>query len=103
MAARLLGWMAIAVLLQTQLADACGGASVQAAPLRAASFAVSDDAPSVGITFLGHASFLIETPDHVRIVTDYNDAFRPADPPDIATMNHAHITHYSDDPDPRIK
>jgi L-ascorbate metabolism protein UlaG (beta-lactamase superfamily) len=27
----------------------------------------------------------------------------PEDPPDIATMNHAHSTHYTDHPDPRIK
>jgi len=54
------------------------------------------------ITFLGHASFLIETPDGVRAVTDYNGFNVPADPPDIATMNHAHSTHYTDYPDPRI-
>jgi L-ascorbate metabolism protein UlaG (beta-lactamase superfamily) len=53
------------------------------------------------ITFLGHASFLIETPGGVRAVTDYN-ANVPAEPPDIATMNHAHSTHYTDHPDPRI-
>lgn len=55
------------------------------------------------ITFLGHASFLIETPHGVRVVTDYNGVNVPEDPPDIATMNHAHSTHYTDHPDPRIK
>jgi L-ascorbate metabolism protein UlaG (beta-lactamase superfamily) len=55
------------------------------------------------ITFLGHASFLIETPRGVTAVTDYNGVNIPADPPDIATMNHAHSTHYTDHPDPRIK
>jgi L-ascorbate metabolism protein UlaG (beta-lactamase superfamily) len=54
------------------------------------------------ITFLGHASFLIETPGGVRAVTDYNGYNVPTDPPDIATMNHAHSTHYTDHPDPRI-
>jgi L-ascorbate metabolism protein UlaG (beta-lactamase superfamily) len=54
------------------------------------------------ITFLGHASFLIETPGGVRAVTDYNGTNVPAEPPDIATMNHAHSTHYTDHPDPRI-
>ena len=57
---------------------------------------------TVTITFLGHASFLIETPGGVRVVTDYNGANVPAQPPDIATMNHAHSTHYTDYPDPRI-
>jgi L-ascorbate metabolism protein UlaG (beta-lactamase superfamily) len=55
------------------------------------------------ITFLGHASFLIETPGGVRAVTDYNGYNVPLDPPDIATMNHAHSTHYTDYPDPRIR
>ena len=58
---------------------------------------------TLAITFLGHASFLIETPDSVRAVTDYNGYNVPADPPDIATMNHAHSTHYTDYPDPRIR
>jgi L-ascorbate metabolism protein UlaG (beta-lactamase superfamily) len=58
---------------------------------------------SVRLTFVGHATFLIESPQGVRIATDYNDFVRPAVLPDIATMNHAHITHYTDNPDPGIK
>jgi L-ascorbate metabolism protein UlaG (beta-lactamase superfamily) len=58
---------------------------------------------TVTITFLGHASFLIETPGGVRAVTDYNGVNVPREPPDIATMNHAHSTHYTDYPDPRIR
>lgn len=55
------------------------------------------------ITFLGHASFLIETPGGARAITDYNGINVPVEPPDIATMNHAHSTHYIDNPDPRIR
>lgn len=62
--------------------------------------AAGDDA--VAITFLGHASFQIETPAGVRVVTDYNGVNIPAAPPDIATMNHAHSTHYTLHPDPHI-
>jgi L-ascorbate metabolism protein UlaG (beta-lactamase superfamily) len=58
---------------------------------------------TVTITFLGHASFLIASPGGVRAVTDYNGVNVPAEPPDIATMNHAHSTHYTDHPDPRIR
>ena len=58
---------------------------------------------TVTISFLGHASFLIESPGGVRAVTDYNGRNVPSDPPDIATMNHAHPTHYTDHPDPRIR
>jgi L-ascorbate metabolism protein UlaG (beta-lactamase superfamily) len=57
----------------------------------------------VRLTFLGHATFLIESPQLVRIATDYNDYIRPPVMPDIVTMNHAHNTHYSDHPDPAIK
>ena len=55
------------------------------------------------LTFIGHSTFLIESPAGVRIATDYNDYVRAAVTPDIATMNRAHSTHYSDDPDPAIK
>ena len=58
---------------------------------------------TITITFLGHSSFLIETPGGVRAVTDYNGYNAPAVPPDIATMNHAHSSHYTDHPDPRIR
>jgi L-ascorbate metabolism protein UlaG (beta-lactamase superfamily) len=56
----------------------------------------------VRITYSGHSTFLIESPQLVRIATDYNDYVRPPILPDIATMNHAHSTHYTDRPDPRI-
>ena len=56
----------------------------------------------VGLTFLGHASFLIESPEGVTAVTDYNGYLRPPFPPDIVTMNVAHDTHYTDHPDPAI-
>src|ERR1700733_7942337 len=57
----------------------------------------------VRITYIGHATFLIESPELVRIATDYNDYVKPPVVPDIATMNHAHDTHYTDHPDPAIK
>src|SRR6202035_3312319 len=61
------------------------------------------DPDQVRITFVGHATFLIESPQLVRIATDYNDYVRPPILPDIITMNHAHDTHYTDHPDPAIK
>ena len=39
----------------------------------------------------------------MSIATDYNDYVRPSVLPDIVTMNHAHSTHYTDNPDPGIK
>jgi L-ascorbate metabolism protein UlaG (beta-lactamase superfamily) len=57
----------------------------------------------VGLTFVGHATFVIETPQGVRIATDYSDGTRPPVVPDVATMNKAHSTHFSYRPDPGIK
>ncbi len=57
----------------------------------------------VGVTFVGHATFVIESAGGIRAATDYNDHVRPAVPPDIATMNKAHTTHFTVRPDPRIK
>jgi L-ascorbate metabolism protein UlaG (beta-lactamase superfamily) len=56
----------------------------------------------VGLTFVGHSTFLIETPEGVRIATDYSDGTRPRVPPDVATMNKAHSTHFSHQPDSAI-
>ena len=57
----------------------------------------------VSLSFVGHATFLIETPQGGRIATDYNDATRPPVTPDVATMNKAHSTHFSTRPEPGIK
>ena len=65
--------------------------------------AALSDAPAMTITFLGHASFLIETPGGVTAVTDYSGDFTPREPPDLVTMNHAHTTHFTMAPDPRIR
>jgi L-ascorbate metabolism protein UlaG (beta-lactamase superfamily) len=56
----------------------------------------------VRISYVGHSTFLIESPRLVRIATDYNDYVTPPVRPDIVTMNHAHSTHYTDSPDPKI-
>jgi L-ascorbate metabolism protein UlaG (beta-lactamase superfamily) len=58
--------------------------------------------PTVRISFLGHASFLIETPNNVRAITDYSGAYATGLPADIVTMNHAHPSHYTLQSDPRI-
>ncbi len=57
----------------------------------------------VSLTYIGHSTFLIESPKGVSIATDYNDYVRPSAIPTIATMNLAHDTHHTMSPDPRIK
>lgn len=60
------------------------------------------DPDDVRITYVTHATFRIETAGGVTIVTDYAGVAGQGRMPDIATMNHAHETHYTTVPDPRI-
>ena len=57
----------------------------------------------VRITYEGHSTYLIESPAGVRVATDYNGYAGQGVIPDVVTMNHAHTSHYTDFPDPRIK
>ena len=55
------------------------------------------------ITYIGHSTFLIETPQGVSAATDYNGIHKPPLIPDFITMNNLHDTHYTDTPEPGIK
>jgi L-ascorbate metabolism protein UlaG (beta-lactamase superfamily) len=54
------------------------------------------------ITFVGHAGYQIDTPQGVRAITDYNGINGFGRHPDIVTMNNAHSTHYTDEPEEGI-
>ena len=83
-----------------EMNESCPGLVAQKrAPFRLAALKEGE----VRINYLGHSTFLIESPAGVKIATDYNDHVRPAVVPDIVTMNRAHSTHYSKHPDPEIK
>ena len=56
----------------------------------------------VQLTYVGHSTFLIESPGGIKIATDYA-GYSGGVLPDVVTMNHAHRTHYTDTPDPAIK
>ncbi len=60
------------------------------------------DGATARLTFLGHASFLIETEGGVTAVTDYNGYNTAPVTPDIVTMNNAHSTHYTDQVEPGV-
>jgi L-ascorbate metabolism protein UlaG (beta-lactamase superfamily) len=87
-----------------EMRENCPGLVASDAPrLMPAAFRLAALKPDeVRINYVGHSTFLIESPQGVRIATDYNDFVRPPVRPDIATMNHAHETHYTDHPDPAI-
>ena len=87
-----------------EAAQNCPGlVAVDAPRIVPAAFRLALNAEQVRLTYVGHSTFLIESPQLVRIATDYNDYVRPPLLPDIVTMNHAHTTHFTDLPDPAIK
>ena len=109
------GWLALAgeasaqgaapTLVKPEMAESCPGLVAMRPPslIPAAVRLVALERDQVRISYIGHSTFLIESPQLVRIATDYNDYVRSPVLPDIVTMNHAHSTHYTDSPDPGIK
>ena len=87
------------------MAESCPGLVASRPPFAAppAFRLAALNADQVRISYIGHSTFLLESPQLVRIATDYNDYVKPPVLPDIATMNHAHSTHYTDNPDAGIK
>lgn len=58
---------------------------------------------TVRIHYVAHASFLIRSHGGLNMITDYT-GFHGTAPfvPDVVTMNHAHDTHWTAQPDPAI-
>src|SRR5262245_29028468 len=87
-----------------EMVENCPGLVASTAPRAIpAALRLALEADQVRLTYVGHSTFLIESPQLVRVATDYNDYVRSPVTPDIVTMNHAHSTHYTDFPDPAIK
>ncbi len=79
------------------------GPGTQVASLDGVQVAAGEGSPSRAvITFVGHASFQIDTPQGVRAITDYNGVNGFGRRPDIVTMNNAHSTHFTDEPEDGI-
>lgn len=58
---------------------------------------------TVRISYIAHASFLIQTRGGLNMVTDYTGFIGTTRMiPDVVTMNHAHDTHWTAFPDPAI-
>jgi L-ascorbate metabolism protein UlaG (beta-lactamase superfamily) len=64
----------------------------------------ADVAPeTVSIHYIAHASFLIRTAGGLNMVTDFTGFIGNVPMiPDVVTMNHAHDTHWTANPDPAI-
>lgn len=98
-----LSTLIFALIPHAALADAACLANMSRHDLPARIMPAALAPDEISLTFVGHSTFLIESPKGVRIATDYNDYIRPRAIPDIATMNHAHDTHFSLAPDSRIQ
>jgi L-ascorbate metabolism protein UlaG (beta-lactamase superfamily) len=83
-----------------EMVENCPGLVARGAPRILPASLKSDQ---VRINYVGHSTFLIESPRGMKIATDYNDYVKPRVLPDIVTMNYAHSTHYTDSPEPGIK
>lgn len=64
---------------------------------------VAARADPVTITYAGHSTYLIETPAGVTIATDFAGIYGANPPPRVVTMNRAHGTHFTRNPDPAIE
>ncbi len=60
------------------------------------------DSGEVRITFVHHSTYRIESPAGVTIETDYS-GYNSGSVPRIVTMNKAHSTHFTNNPDPGIE
>jgi len=90
--------LVLAVLPALASANCLPVAQRGTAPLHYANFrlAAAPAADHVRINFLGHASFLIESPEDVNVISDYSGHVMPPRTPDIVTMNNSHSTHFTD-------
>ena len=78
------------------------GPDVQVASLDGVRLASIPSASRAIITFVGHSTFQIDSPQGVRVLTDYNGLNGFGHRPDIVTMNNAHTTHFTDHPEDGI-
>lgn len=72
------------------------------APLRHRIVPVALQPDEVRIRFVGHSTFLIESPQGVVAATDYA-GYAGGVLPRIVTMNRAHTSHFTPSPDPAIE
>lgn len=85
-------WLGLAPVLAT-----CFPIAAEPLPLVRASLAQTAAVPAehIRISYVGHASFMIESAEGVKALTDYN-GYLPLDTiPDLVTMNNSHDSHYT--------
>lgn len=98
-------FLAFPAVAQDRIPSHCialSGATPDAQVIPAA-FGEALDADHVRLTYVDHATFLIETPGGLVAATDFTGYLGGfAVTPDVVTMNNAHGTHWTANPDPAI-
>ncbi len=98
-----LAWLASSTAANAQSSSRCMAVAQATPGVQFVAFQPAQLAKGeVRITFIGHATFRIETPEGLVIATDFAGYAGQGPLPDIVTMNHAHTTHYTHFPDPKI-
>ena len=82
--------------LPVQFASFSPATSIATTPIAAGKYDVT-------ISYQGHSTYLIESPQGVKIATDFAGWLADPVTPDVVTMNQAHSSHYTSYPDPKIK
>jgi L-ascorbate metabolism protein UlaG (beta-lactamase superfamily) len=96
-------FLALPAAAQERIPSHCHAIARGPETIMRASLGAPVEADHVRIRYIHHASFVIETPGGLTVVTDYNGFTGGRDwVPDVVTMNNAHHTHWIAAPDPRI-
>lgn len=107
-------WMALAIAIMGSAAFAqesrrpshclaIADTTPGAAYIQKASWTAPVPQYSVRINYVAHATFLLQTPGGLDIATDFTGFLGNTTLiPDVVTMNHAHDTHWTANPDPAI-
>jgi L-ascorbate metabolism protein UlaG (beta-lactamase superfamily) len=107
-------WMALAVAITGSAAFAqdtrrpshclaIADATPGMAYIQKASWTAPVEQYSVRINYVAHATFLLQTPGGLNVATDFTGFLGNTTLlPDVVTMNHAHDTHWTANPDPAI-
>jgi L-ascorbate metabolism protein UlaG (beta-lactamase superfamily) len=98
-----LSFLALPALAQDRIPSHCIALASAAPQVVPVALEEGLEPDSVLIRYIDHASFAIVTPDGTVAVTDYTGYIGTQDVvPDVVTMNNAHSTHWTANPDPRI-
>lgn len=107
-------WMALAIAITASAAFAqdarrpshclaIADATPGMAYIQKASWTAPVEQYSVRINYVAHATFLLQTPGGLNVATDFTGFLGNTTLlPDVVTMNHAHDTHWTANPDPAI-